>query len=1049
LPPARGAVGGCLAVLLLLVRGAAGEGVVEQGPLAPGAPREGEVAPGADHVFTVASEPGHVYEVRVQQLGTNLDVRWVADGQNGRAEKRLGRSGEEVVWWVAQGGAPATVTVKTAVQRRARYHISLAPPRPATASDLERQAVEKDFAGRDPAALRRAADGFGRIGLADRRAMALDRLSVIAEDRGDYALARRSALECVDFTRKAGMEEYLAKCLLGVGASAAAAGEMDAAESAYREAVAVRERLGDPGPLAVALHDLGSRALVPRGEYTAADALLRRALDLAQEEGDGLVVAVAGASLSSIAAYRGDLETAVDAMERARDAGRRHGRADIEVLAAANVGLMYNHLGDFDRALARLREAAPVAEAKGLKPALAFIRLSMGGAYEDTGDLDAAVRELEAGIALAREIGHPEWVANGEQLLGWTLARLGRSAAAEEHFAAGLASAATQGNSQATGSVNLYLGKARLLAGRSADAEAPLLDAQRRFSETGSVDAEARAWMALAELSHARGEWAAALERVERALAGFESVRARVALGDQRAHYAAYRREAYDLAVGILVDRERAEPGRGHIARAFEMTERARGRSLLEEVAARRTASPQVPADLLRRQRAALDRIGHLQRDLISRHTTPNVDGVDRVDRKALAELEGRITAAVAEEEAARRAIRAASPRSRDGQPPTLSAAALSSGLDADEALLEYHVGTRGSWLFVVTRSRLEVHALPGEAALRRDVEALLAQLSRPSLLGAPAYAALAHRLYDTLIGRPAGRLEGIRRLRVVPDGPLWEIPFEALVTEAGGSRYRDLAYLLRRWTVVYEPSAGHRASLPPAPARDAAAPELVAFADPQLASQVEGAAAVARVERAVFREGDRWSLPPLPCAAREAREVAALFGPGRSRVYLGEAARESLVKSTGEVARSRYLLFSTHALLSETMPGQSSLVLSPTVEPPEDGLLQGHEIDGLALQAELVVLSACESALGRNLRGEGLLGLARSFLQAGARGLVASLWRVADCSTADLVTAFLARLRDAPGTAPRALRDAKTGLLRGRYAHPYYWAGFVLVGGS
>ena len=1009
----------------------------------PGTPRDGEIAPGAGHVFTIAAEAGQVYEVRVQQLGANLDVRWAGGGDTRRADKRVGRSGEEVVWWLAQKSGAAILTVKTAVQRPGRYRVSLAAPRPATAADQERQVVEKDFAGRDLDGLRRAADGFGRLGLVDRRAMALARLSDIAEERGDYGLARRAAQECVDLAREAGLEQDLAKCLLGLGASASVAGETDAAGVAYREAVAIRERLGDPGPLAVALHDLATRVLMAQGDYTAADATIRRVLDLGQEDADEFVVAVAGASLATIAAYRGDLETAIDAMERAREAGRRQGRPDVEVTTAANVGLMYNQLGDPERGLARMREVVPLAEANGLKPMLAFLRLSMGGAYEDAGDLDAAVRELQAGVALAREIGNPEWVANGEQLLGWTLARLGRAADAERHFADGLSSVAGQANPQPAAILNLYLGKARLLAGRTADAEAPLLEAQRRLAAMGSVDAEARAWMALGELARARGEWEAALDSVDRALAGFESVRARVALGDQRAHYFAYRREAYDLAVGILVDRERVEPGRGHLARAFEMTERARGRSLLEEVAARRAPGPLVPPDLARRQRAALDRIGHLQRDLMARHAAPNPD------RAALLALEAQIQAAVAEEEAVRRAIRAAIPRAGGGDRRPVSAAELSAGLAADEAVLEYHVGTAGSWLFVVTRDGLEVHALPGEAALRQEVTALRAQLSRPSLLGAAAYAGLAHGLHGTLVGPAAGRLRGVRRLHVVPDGPLWEIPFEALVTEAGGSRYQDLAYLLRRFTVAYGPSAGGRTTPSAGRARTEAAPLLVAFADPQLPSQAAAPDAVARVERAVFREGDRWQLPPLPCAAREAREAAALFGPGKSRVYLGAAARESRVKSESDVARSRYLLFSTHALLSETMPGQSSLVLSPTSDPPEDGLLQGHEIDGLALDAELVVLSACESALGRNLRGEGLLGLSRSFLQAGARGLVASLWRVADCSTADLVTTFFARLRDAPGTAPGALREAKTGLLRGRYAHPYHWAGFVLVEGS
>jgi CHAT domain-containing protein len=291
--------------------------------------------------------------------------------------------------------------------------------------------------------------------------------------------------------------------------------------------------------------------------------------------------------------------------------------------------------------------------------------------------------------------------------------------------------------------------------------------------------------------------------------------------------------------------------------------------------------------------------------------------------------------------------------------------------------------------------------------------------------------------------------------LRVVPDGPLWEIPFEALLTEpASAGGFASFPYLVRRFTVSYQPSALGIA--PPAEPR-AASPQLVAFADP---SPTAGGHDVAEgAERALFREGARWSLPPLPCARQEARDAAALFGTRRAQAHTGAGAIESRVKTDPEVARARYLLFSTHALVSETMPSQSALVLSLAGDGAEDGLLQAYEIDRLRLSADLVVLSACETALGQNVRGEGLLGLARSFFHAGARRLLASQWRVADCSTARLVTDFFRRLQAAESAAAAksggaaapdaatALRGAKLRLLEGAYAHPYYWAPFVLIG--
>jgi CHAT domain-containing protein len=672
---------------------------------------------------------------------------------------------------------------------------------------------------------------------------------------------------------------------------------------------------------------------------------------------------------------------------------------------------------------------------------LALARLTLGGEHDDAGDLEAAERELAAGVAIGQEIHDPLSIARGSALLGWVLAQRGDAAGAEAQLAAAVAAAREAGARAEEATALLYLGKARLLSGRLDDAEASLAQARTTCEALGRTEDLGQVLTAQARLSLARGDLGAATERIDGALGHFESVRTRVALADRRARYAAFRREAYDVAVAVRLARDARAPGQGHRAAAFDLTERARARSLQEELAARRGASSAVPDDLSLRHRRALDRIGHVQRKLVDGHTSA------QPDERALAGLERDLAAAVASEEEVRREIRRLTPRRAPDDQAAPTAAAIAARLGRDEALLEYHVGANASWLFVVTRAGLEVATLPGARTLREQVDALRGLLAAPRTLGATQYATAGHAAYRTLV---APALEGrphLRRLRIVPDGPLWEIPFEALLTApARGGGYASLPYLLRRFTVSYQPSAD-------APARPEAAgrrAELVAFADPRLPDGARAPESLARVERAVFREGARWSLAPLPCARQEARDVAALFGAQRARVHLGEGARESRVKSDPDVAGARYLLFSTHALVSETMPSQSALVLSLGADGGEDGLLQAYEIDGMRLEAELVVLSACETALGQNVRGEGLLGLSRAFFHAGARRLLASQWRVADCSTAELTTELFRRLLANEGTADpaEALRRAKLKLLsRPASAHPYFWAPFVLVG--
>jgi CHAT domain-containing protein len=191
--------------------------------------------------------------------------------------------------------------------------------------------------------------------------------------------------------------------------------------------------------------------------------------------------------------------------------------------------------------------------------------------------------------------------------------------------------------------------------------------------------------------------------------------------------------------------------------------------------------------------------------------------------------------------------------------------------------------------------------------------------------------------------------------------------------------------------------------------------------------------------------------LVRLEDSDREVRQVAGLFPPSSSRLLLRDDAREAELKRSTDLRRARYVHFATHGLLDERDPQYSGLVLTlerGTKETsPEDGLFQVYEIFGLELSADLVVLSACQSGLGKEIRGEGLVGLTQAFFYAGAPSVMVSLWSVADRSTADLMVSFYGQLAAGSGKA-EALRQAKLELRRNeRFGHPYYWAPFVLVG--
>jgi CHAT domain-containing protein len=335
--------------------------------------------------------------------------------------------------------------------------------------------------------------------------------------------------------------------------------------------------------------------------------------------------------------------------------------------------------------------------------------------------------------------------------------------------------------------------------------------------------------------------------------------------------------------------------------------------------------------------------------------------------------------------------------------------------------------------------------ALPGRPALERRVAPYLALIGAPpaSADAVPRAARAARELYRLLLGPFAAELARARRLLVVPDGLLHYLPFESLAAAldaAGRPRH-----LLDTHEVAYAPAASVAAELARRAPRGAPV-DWLAYGAPRLGSAGAGPAPAAGTVRSLFAGR---AFADLPHARREVQSIARLFPEASRRVRLGGEATERALKQE-DLARFRILHLATHGVLDDRTPGRSGLLLAPG-HPDEDGLLQGVEVLNLHLDAELVVLSACQSGLGTLVRGEGLVGLSRAFFYAGARRLVVSLWTVNDHSTSELMRAFYARLRQGQGPAA-ALREAKRAMVRSdrpAYRFPYYWAPFVVVGGA
>lgn len=359
---------------------------------------------------------------------------------------------------------------------------------------------------------------------------------------------------------------------------------------------------------------------------------------------------------------------------------------------------------------------------------------------------------------------------------------------------------------------------------------------------------------------------------------------------------------------------------------------------------------------------------------------------------------------------------------------------------DGKTTLLEYVVSDDETFLFTVTKAKgatrdtpAVIHAqrLPmSRTILAKRTEELRAALAERSI----NWEASAHALGRDLLDPAWTTFAGCERLIIVADGPLWELPFQALTTAGEAAASKPPRVLWETCSVSFAPSltflAHAPSSLPTRPAR------LSAVGNPTLASApVAGRDAVSSGSMLVSEE-----IRPLPNAEKQVRALAELYATEHSKVLVGAGAHEDTFKQL--VSDYDVIHFATHGFLNDTAPMYSRLLMTQTdLAPDEDGLLEAWEWLPLRLHARLAVLSACETGRGRVSDGEGMIGLSWALLGVGCPAVVVSQWKVDSASTTELMIAFHQHLL--AGNVPAdALREAGLALAKiPRYRHPFYWA--------
>lgn len=530
-----------------------------------------------------------------------------------------------------------------------------------------------------------------------------------------------------------------------------------------------------------------------------------------------------------------------------------------------------------------------------------------------------------------------------------------------------------------------------------------------------------------------------------------------------------------------------------YASEAFRINEQSRARSLLDMLAETGAAITEgVPAELLKRKQENLDR----QQDIADVLTGINVSTEEL--KKKPAELDEELEKLQTEYEEIENQIRTASPRyaTLTANKPLTLAEVQQNVLDDKTALVEYALQTDESYLFVATKSGVSLFKLPGRANIEKLAMDLRAQLIPSKLqrrivgidvaeanrgLGiasaAPEdvapFVAASNALYKVVL-EPAAGMIGDKRVMIVADGALNYIPFEALLKTADSGDFSSLGYLVKTNEVIYAPSASVVGAIKQQRAK-ATGRAILVIADPVFnsndtrAQKSTGTPASDAEVRGLGIQGALADVAgstsaPAPNAAMEGLPLARLNGTrieadqisklakgsgGQADVWLDLEANEANLGAR-DISKYRIIHVATHGLLNAERPQFTGVVLSLVGNKTYDGFVRTDEVFNLRLGSPLVMLSACETGLGKEKRGEGVLGLTRAFMYAGAPTVGVSLWSVADKSTADLMTDFYKRLLSTGEgtTSSSALRGAQLAMISGKkYSAPFYWAPFVLVG--
>ena len=832
----------------------------------------------------------------------------------------------------------------------------------------------------------------------------LNGLGTAYQQKGDWDRAADYYRQAIDLRRKTGDLTGLGTSITYLGHVYNNTARYAEARKQYEEALPILDSLGNPQQTVELLTGIAAvNSAMGRG--ADADEAYRRGIEIASQSGLGGLEMLCRRNLAENYRQQGRLTEAMDELETSLELVKANPDPQEEVLIYQTRGITYLNMGELDPARDDLVRCAELARGLDNPDRAIDAQVNLGYLYRELGAFDRALKCADDAIAMAESAGS----GRGYRLALVLRASLenagGRYDAALATWQEALAQDQADGAEALALADEVSIAAMNAATGKGAEARARLRELAPRVRAADLRDSELVMLSAMGHSFEKENADSAAFY-YEKSLRFIEAQGARIGGAElQTGYLSGTWRYTYEEVARFYARTYASTGDRRWSDQAFRTMERAKARGLLELLERRASRQPSAEEN---RVLDALYSLDPAAKDYVDQRAALEKQYVNlrraRIDQSVPALSSGADVVGI--EDAAR-------------------------NLSGKDVLIEYALGDSASFLWVIDGKGHDLVQLPPRATIAAEVRRLRDTLAQVGA-GDKAMLASARTLYTMLMAPAGERVEKAKSLVIVPDGVLFDLPFDALLrADPVGGKMGEQPFLARRVATTYVPSATVYVALKRAERTKDYTHDLLAVGNPDFTTLAQNGAE---------------PLAPLPFAESEVTAIGARVKDGRKVVLTGSGASERRVKQELRTDAPRIVHLATHGLVDGAEPERSSVVLTPDAQ--EDGYFYTLEILATPTTSRLVVMSACESARGRISRGEGVVGLSRAFLAAGAQSVVASLWAVSDDSTAELMKVFYDKMLGKKRSASRSLGEARIALIESeKYSHPFYWSPFVVTG--